>query len=288
VVSLETGDRVTVSLSGPVTDLDLSADGTRAIAVVRAPGTSGAGESDAGTADAAADSETADAAPPAPPPSSEVFLLPIPGIVSSPSSYDHITIDGEVVGSVSVGLKGDVALLYTNATPNDHLTILGTASGSSGYLSYRTVALKAPVLAVFPAPDSEHAVALLAPGAGSNKPGAFSLVPLTQELPPKIQGTDAKPMSVAISPAPSKRAIVTVRDDAAKIYGVYLARLPELQVDRLALASPPLAAGMVPSAGVGWVAQKHPEGRITFVNLATGSARTLTGFELGAKVVDGN
>jgi hypothetical protein len=95
-------------------------------------------------------------------------------------------------------------------------------------------------------------------------------------------------MSVSIAPPPSNRALVTVRDDAKKIHAVYLARMPELQVDKLTLASPPLAAGMVPAAGVGWIAQKHPEGRITLVDLQKGSARTLTGFELGAKVVDGS
>jgi hypothetical protein len=296
IISLETGARVSIELSGAVTDLDLSADGLRAIAVVRAPGEivsepDAGAATDAGTdADPEAsvpDAELPDAAPPGPVPSSEVYLLPIPGIVTAPASYDKVTIDGEVVGSVSVSTQGDVALLYTNATPNDHLTILKTAPGSD-FLSYRSVALKAPVVAVFPAPDSEHAIALLAPSSGSNKAGAFSVVPIAKDLPPKIQGTDAKPMSVAIAPPPSTRALVTVRDDAKKIHAVYLARMPQLQVDRLTLASPALAAGMVPSAGVGWVAQKHPEGRITFVDLAKGSARTLTGFELGTKVVDGN
>ena len=301
IVSLADGQRVDVTLSGPVTDLDLSADGTRAIAVVREPGAAppppppppppadaGAdGAADDGGLDGAAEASLPDAAPPAPPPSSEVFLLPIPGIFSAPGTFDQVTIDDEVVGSVSVSEQGSVALLYTNATPNDHLTILATASGPD-YLSFRTVALKAPVKAVFPAPDSAHAIAVLAPGSGSGKPGAFSVVPITNDLPPKIQGTDAPPMSVAIAPPPSKRALVTVRDDSKKVFAVHLARMPELQVDKLPLASPPLAAGMVPSAGRGWVAQKHPEGRITFVDLDDGSARTLTGFELGAKVVDGS
>jgi hypothetical protein len=42
----------------------------------------------------------------------------------------------------------------------------------------------------------------------------------------------------------------------------------------------------VAAAGRGYVAQKHPEGRITFVTLESGEARTLTGFELGSRVVD--
>jgi hypothetical protein len=63
--------------------------------------------------------------------------------------------------------------------------------------------------------------------------------------------------------------------------------MPELLIDRLPLASAPLATGIVAAVGSGFVAEKHPEGRITFVQLTSGNARTLTGFELGAKVVDG-
>jgi hypothetical protein len=40
------------------------------------------------------------------------------------------------------------------------------------------------------------------------------------------------------------------------------------------------------AANEGYVAQKNAEGRITFVALDSGQARTLTGFEIGASVVD--
>ncbi len=360
IVSLSDGTIVTVKLSGAVTDLDLSDDGSRAIAVVREPGVVQGGDagSDAATSDGAAGSagaagsdagaaateasagsagtaagaagaagapgtdagtagatgtagsdagtagapgtdagtagasdggspEAAPPPPPSPPTSSDVFLLPIPGIFTAPDVFDAVTIDHEIVGSVSVSQEGGVALLYTNAYANDHLTLLTTAAGSH-YLEHRTVALKAPVKAVFPTPDGAHAIALLTPGAGSNKAGAFSLVPVAADLPPKILGTDAPPVAVAIAPAPSTRALVTVRDDAKKIFVTYLARMPELQVDAYPLASPPLATGLVPASGEGYVAQEHPEGRVTFITLQSGSARTLTGFELGAKVVDGS
>ena len=48
-----------------------------------------------------------------------------------------------------------------------------------------------------------------------------------------------------------------------------------------------MASGIVVDAGVAYVAQEHPEGRITFLDLEDARARTLTGFELGVKVVDG-
>jgi hypothetical protein len=114
---------------------------------------------------------------------------------------------------------------------------------------------------------------------------AFSLVPLDAELPAKITQTTALPLSVALSPA-ADRALITVRDDAKKIYGVYMGLFPTLEIQHFPLASPPISAGVVAGAGRGYVAQKHPEGRITFVTLDSGAARTLTGFELGARVVD--
>ncbi|MCA9592270.1 MAG: hypothetical protein KC776_03140 [Myxococcales bacterium] len=253
-VDLGTGTRTPITLSGEVTDLDLSEDGTRAVAVVRE--------------------------------SSEVFVLPVPGVLAAPADMDQVQVDGELFGSVALSADTSVALLYTNAVPNDHMTILSLAAGA-GYLGHRTVALKAPVQAVFPAPDAQHAIALGSTTAGSSKAGAFSVVPTAALLSPKIVGTDAPPTAVALRPAPnSDRALITIRDDGKKVYGVYVVRLPNLQVDLLPLASPPLATGIVPLAGKGYVAQQHPEGRITFVDLEDGSAKTLTGFELGAKVVD--
>jgi hypothetical protein len=64
--------------------------------------------------------------------------------------------------------------------------------------------------------------------------------------------------------------------------------MPQLMVDRFPLASPPIAAGVIPSANRAFVAQLHPEGRLTFFDLDTGVARTLTGFELSSRVVDGS
>ncbi len=253
-VSLKSGARTDLPLSGNVTDLDLSEDGTRAVAVVRD--------------------------------TSEVFVLPVPGAASDPNSVDKQAIAGELFGSVALSTDASVALLYTNAVASDHLTILKLVPGAD-YLSHRTVALKAPVSAVFPAPDAQHAIVLQKTAAGSTKAGAFSVVSTVAQLSPKILGTDAAPNAVAIQPAPkSEHALVTVRDDLKKVFGVYRIKLNTQQVDFDKLASPPLATGIVAAANKGYVAQLHPEGRITFIDFASGEVRTLTGFELGAKVVE--
>jgi hypothetical protein len=52
------------------------------------------------------------------------------------------------------------------------------------------------------------------------------------------------------------------------------------------LGSPPSAVGILPGAGEAFAAQRHPLGRITFVNLGTDLVRTVTGFDLNGDVVD--
>jgi hypothetical protein len=67
----------------------------------------------------------------------------------------------------------------------------------------------------------------------------------------------------------------------------YRVRLDTMQEDFLELASPPATAatGIVEEVGRGFVAQTHPEGRITFIDLETAQAHTITGFELAARIV---
>ncbi|MBX3230010.1 MAG: hypothetical protein KIT84_25750 [Labilithrix sp.] len=240
IVSLATDERSEVTLSGPVTDLDLADTGDRAVAVVRA--------------------------------TAEVAVLPI----ANPSGNASVTITGETIGSVSIAPGGGRALLYTNATAAERFTVLDLAQTPT----FRTVRLYSPVLGVFSAPDAQHAVVL-----HDGNPGAFSVVPIGQDLPAKIVETGAKPTAVATL---NDRAVVAERDDASKVYGAYLARMPQLMVERYPLASPPIAVGVVPSARRAFVAQQHAEGRLTFIDLESGVARTLTGFELSSRVVDGS
>lgn len=82
--------------------------------------------------------------------------------------------------------------------------------------------------------------------------------------------------------------MIAERDDKGKVFGAYLARTPQLMVERYPLASPPISVGIVPAAKRAFVAQQHPDGRLTFIDLETGVARTLTGFELSSRVVDGS
>ena len=250
LVSLGSGDLVQVALSGACTDLDLSSDGTHAIAAVRDMG--------------------------------EIAILPVPEIATDPESFDVIKIDTATVGSVAIAREAPIALIYTNAIEEERITRLAFDTVPP---SAKTLKLHASVLSVFPSYSGANAVVVhqAIPGAA----GAFSTLSLAPELPAKIVATKAPVTAVAMTPA-GDRSVVAERNDATKIFGAYLVRSENQQVDRYPLSSPPIAVGTVVGAKRAYIAQEHPEGRLTFIDLDTGLARTLTGFELAARVIDGS
>jgi hypothetical protein len=239
----------------------------------------------------------------------EVAVLPLSGQVPAPADIQHITITGETVGQVTLTAGGTVAVLYSNAFPSERLSVVTLGATPA----FHVVRLHAPVLSALPTADGKFAVALHADiptppppatqdggadagdDASINTPvpeltttappaTAFSLVPLDGSQPARIETADAPIQSVAIAPA-SNSVLVTQRDDAKNVFGVFLGLMPSLEVNKYTLASPPSAAGIVGGANRGYVAQEYADGRITFLTLDGSDARTLTGYELGARVV---
>ena len=251
VINLATEDRWSWTLDGPVTGLDLADTGTSAVAVIRGSG--------------------------------RVAVLPVPG--APDSTFPDFPINGAIVGSVIIAPQGKTALLFTNVIQTeDSLTVLHLDDPNA---SYNVIGLHAPVLSVFAAPTGDSAIVIhnSFKGAAFQKPGAFSVVPLSGALSPVIQETDAPPFSVAISPK-GDRAIIPARSDQGNVYLTYIAHMDTEVVDRYELASPPTAAGFVSQTGQAFIAQDHPEGRVTFIDGTTGQVRTITGFELGASVIE--
>jgi hypothetical protein len=280
-IALASGQTRSIDLGASITDLDLSADGTRAVAVIRsrsvesaAPDAGAPLPGDAGP-DAGAPSDE-----PAPITVSEAVFFAVPAGLDDASERRSLTIPNGGVGSVALSPDGTRAVLFSNALGSGQVTLVGPD------LSYRSVDLIAPVRAVFVSADSSHAIALQDPPPGSVKKGAFSVLALDAVRAPKLVATDARAEFVALDPNSSERAIVTVSDPEAQVFGAYFVRMPSLQVDFSALSSRPLSSGTVPAAQKGFVAQEHPEGRITFIDLVDGQSREITGFELSAKVVN--
>jgi DNA-binding beta-propeller fold protein YncE len=249
-VDIESGERTSLDLGAYVTDLDLSSDGAQAFAVAGA----------------------------------KLVVLPVPPGDVRPEDLQRAGVEGTVPRSVSVSPDTKLALLYSNADENPYLTVLTSDSGWADFEGH-ALDLHAPVQAAFASPSALHGIAFQATAEGSRKAGAFSLVSAQVDRAPKIIGTDAPPIAVAYTPD-GANAVIATRDIAKRSFGMYLVHLDNLEENFYSLPSPPLSAGVVPEANRAFVAQAHPEGRITFVDLDSGSARTLTGFELATKVVD--
>ncbi|HTV24626.1 MAG TPA: hypothetical protein VMG12_38305 [Polyangiaceae bacterium] len=280
-IDLQSGQTRELDLGGNITDLDLSADGTRAVAVIRSRTL--APPPDAGpppAADAGPDAGAADDGAPSPVRVSEAVFFPVPAGLADASQRESLRIPNGGFGSVSLSPDGARAVLFSNANGSGQVTLVGPD------LSYRSIDLIAPVRAVFVTADSSHAIALQDAPSGSLKKGAFSVLALEAVRAPKLVAADARAEFVALDPQNSERAIVTVSDPDTQTYGAYFVRMPSLQVDFSALSSRPLSSGTVPAAQKGFIAQEHPEGRITFFDLGAGQSREITGFELSAKVVN--
>lgn len=254
VVDLAREDGLTLfDLGAQVSDVDLSSDGKLALATLPGIG--------------------------------QIALIPVPPSGDA-ASFERVSIPGEVTSSVSLSEGSELALLYQNAKEanNSHLTILDLRPDMNRAL--RTLELKGSVSAAFAAPGAGSAIVFQRPIAGSVKAGLFSGVPTLQKRSAKIVGTDAAPTALAFDES-GAFALVTVGSEKTQVHGVYRVRLDTLQEDFLELASPPSpgATGIVEEVQRGFVAQQHPEGRITFIDLDTARAHTITGFELAARIL---
>jgi len=252
IVDLTQEEGITAfDLGAPIADVDLSRDGKLAVAAV--PGIH------------------------------QVVLVPLPPAADG-SNFERVAIPNELTSSVALSDASELALLYQNGADNSHLTVLDLRPDMQRAL--RTVDLKGPIIAAFAAPGAASAIAFQKPIAGSSKAGLFSGVPTLQKRSAKIVGADAVPSARAFDEA-GRFALVTVGNDKSTKYGVFRVRLDTMQEDFLELASPPATAatGIVEEVGRGFVAQIHPEGRITFIDLETARAHTITGFELAARIV---
>lgn len=260
VVDLQARTVQTVDLGSQVTDLDVSPDGTFALAALRDQ--------------------------------SRVLRVPIPAGFTDPSARRAIELPGEVVGSITLNPDGTRALVYSTAAMTERATLLDLA----GMTAPSVLRLRKTVRAVAFAPDGRSA--LIVHGRSEGDPMAAGLDLETQidrsygyslldvgERFIRLQLTSAEVGPFALVPG-GTHAFVLLRDDARGVAKVQRITLGSFTVQDLALGSPPRSVGAVPSTARAFIGQEHPEGRITFVDWNTGSQQSITGFELNSRIVE--
>lgn len=280
LVKTETDERVRVPLGRPVTDLDLSADGSFALAVVRGTGGPSVEQGGAGAPGGVGGVLFGGAAGEGEPAASEdelswIVRFAVPAIFDAPGAYDVYKSDS-VIGSAVIAESGTHAVGYTSVLDSSALVALDLGSGE-----LRSIDVAAPIQAAFISSDGKNALTVMTSPSGSAQAGAFALVPLDAALPPRIEGTSSV---VRFATLFNDRAFLTTWGSATASAQSFVGAFPELHVDSYPLPSAPLASGIVAELRTGFVAGEHPEGRVTFLHLDTLQAQTVTGFELASSV----
>lgn len=260
LIDLQSRAVTTLTVSSPVTDLDLSPDGTFALAVLRNE--------------------------------SLTLRVPIPGGFADSASVRRIATPGETVGSVTIAPDGSTALLYTTAAITERATLLDLAGTTAPQL----LRLRKVVRSIAYAPDGRTAVLVhgRAPGDPNDptidletridRAYGYSLFDArTRFIKLQLTAADVGPLALSTDGA---YAFVLLRDDARAVARVERVSMRSFAVQDITLGSPPLSVGAVPATQRVFVGQQHPEGRITFIDWNTGALQSLTGFELNSRIVE--
>jgi hypothetical protein len=242
-----------------ISDIDISPDGSFALAVVRNAGT---------------------------------FLrIPIPEGFRDPKKIVVQHLEGAAIGSVVISKQGNVAALYTTIASVEVL-ILVDLKGSS---APREVRLRKAVRAVALSESGSHALVLhqrasAVPGTASedariDASDGYTLVEVTRGIAKlQLTPTEVRERDLLVTPDAS-RVFMLLRNDAMQVRSVEMADLSSLQVERIELAKPPTSLGLIPDAQRLFVGQQSEGGMITFLDAKTGEVvHAVSGFELSGRV----
>jgi DNA-binding beta-propeller fold protein YncE len=250
-----------VPLASAPTDIDLAPDGARVYAVQR-------------------DAQT-------------LSIIEVPADAQNPNGVDHIDLTNAAIGSLVLSGDGTRALLFTNATADERITLVKL--DQPGY-PRQTWTLKKSLRAVGISPAGDTALLLNAKAFGDPATAAnfeeyidrsygYTLLDLATGFG-KLQITPVDPGPFSYSPDGSKVYVALDGGDAVNATrALQVVTTQTGVVTTKPLGSAPSSVGILPGAAQAFTAQRHPLGRVSFVDLASDAVRTVTGFDLNSQVV---
>lgn len=238
-----------------ITDLDLSADGSYALAVSRDRST--------------------------------LLRIPIPGGFTDPTQIKQTKIDGVLVGSTSISPNGRWAVLYTVVDTEERIVIVDLSNA----VPPRPVDLTKAVLGVTFSTSGEQAFVVHQKAEGDptvttitvdqaiDRSYGYSLVDLATGFR-KLMITETAPLQTVTVPG-KPYVFLTFSGENYKVQKINTDTLVDEWLD---LGTKPVSMGVVASAERVFVNQDHPEGRITFIDWETLATRSVTGYELNSMI----
>ena len=251
----------TIPLASPATDIDLSPDGSRIYVVQRE--------------------------------AKQLAIIDVPADAINPNGIDKIDLTNATLGSLVLSADGKRGLLYTNATSDERISLVKL--DTAGFPT-QTWPLKKSVRAVGISPAGDTAILLQAKSFGDpaaatgfddfvDKSYGYTLLDLATGFG-KLQITPVDPGAFHYSLDGSKVYVALDGGDVpTATRALQIVTTQTGVVTTKALGSPPVQVGILPAANQAFVAQRHPLGRVSFVDLVNDAVRTVTGFDLNSHVV---
>lgn len=225
---------------------------------------------------------------------SQLAVVDLPADAFDPSGVDLVDLDGAIAGQAVIDADVHRAILFTNAENVESVTVVDLTQPG---FPHDVIPLQKGVRTLGFAPDGRTALILHNklpgdPAMATNVDDVvdlsygYSLVDMETGFA-KLQITPVDPGAFAFAPDSSHAYLALDGGDAeGAVMRLQTLDLSTFVVTSLQLGSPPEAVGILPNAGVVYVSQRHPLGRMTFVSLVNGSTHTVTGFQLNSQIVD--
>ncbi|RME21801.1 MAG: hypothetical protein D6798_17330 [Deltaproteobacteria bacterium] len=248
VVDLQLGEVGRVAVGDNPTDLDLTPDGTRAIAVARG--------------------------------SNELWLYDLADPFLPPEVVDMPP--DEVFGSLLMSPDGTRGLLYSTATGAARY-----ASWELFNNSITVRELVKPVASMGVSPTGETALVFHprtnGPDVDSSSPFydqyALTMIDMTDDFFSNPLRLPAEPIGYAHSSDGTRGYFIMDGYPALEVL-----HYTDLLYDEIELPSNPVHVGVLPESRLAWVSEEHDLGRMSFYDPDTGVLQTITGFELNSGI----
>jgi hypothetical protein len=259
VLDLDLVELTDIPLSTSATDLDLLTDGSFAVGALRA--------------------------------TNQVALLSLPDALTSSAAVRVVDVDGVRAGQIELDANGRRAAIYSRFDEVERFGLLDLEDASVRVFDR----LEKKLRQVTVSPDGATAIVLheAEPDSTAADPyeravdqdEGYSIVDLdTGDVQLKRTGRIA-PASLVFS---NRHASVTLRDPDDLAHRVETIDLDRLVVTTFALGSAPEYTGAFAGEDSRvWVTQEHVAGRISILDVEAERLRTLTGYQLNARIEGG-
>lgn len=249
-----------IAAAPELTDLDVSPDGTFALAVLRDRGA--------------------------------LVRIPLPEGFRDPKTITVRRVEDQLIGSVTLSKSGTRAIAYTTAVPVEGVVMVDLTSNAPP----RSIRLRKSVRAIALSDDGTRALVLHATSGTSVSAGADEDTRIDASEGYSLVDTDSGFAKLQLTPARVSASGLLLTPDGSRVFTllngnnvktVEMADLKSFQVTSVELSTPPTSIGFVPGLPGQprvFVGQAG-EGGISFLDAVTGAkVRSVSGFEIASRI----